>query len=338
MSAQTLALDVDDLSLSFRTRTGLVPVLRHVSLDIAPGEIVGLVGESGSGKSVTSLQVARLLPEESVVIESGRIQVGGKDTITASTREMNALRGSHIGFIFQEPMTALSPTMTIGRQLGLAIRRHTRCHRREVRARTIAALTEVRINNPEAVADQYSFELSGGMRQRIVIAIAMSGQPSLLIADEPTTALDVTIQAEILKLIQALATDHDMSVLFVSHDLAVVSELCQRVFVLYGGEVVEHGPTRQILDHPSHPYTQALIGALPHLGGSQQLTPIPGEPPDPRNIPTGCIFAPRCPQRFEACVIKPPHIELAPGHTAACWLHAREEGIARARKEHPSDT
>jgi len=325
MTPNTLALSVDDLSLSFHSRTGRVPVLRNVSIDIEPGEIVGLVGESGSGKSVMSLQVARLLPEDAVVVESGDVTVNGVSTRAATRRQMTRLRGSQIGFIFQEPMTALSPTMTVGKQLGLAIRRHRGGSRREVRRQAIAALDEVRIKNPDVVVDQYPFELSGGMRQRVVIALAMVGNPSLLIADEPTTALDVTVQDEILKLIRQLAQDHGTSVLFVSHDLAVVSNLCQRVFVLYAGEVIERGSTRQIIDSPAHPYTQALVGALPRLDAARELSPIPGEPPDPRNVGEGCVFAPRCPARFESCDLKPPHLDLSPGHSAACWLLAKEE-------------
>ena len=319
------ALEVHDLRLSFKSRNGLMPVLHGVSLDIKPGEIVGLVGESGSGKSVTALQVARLLREDGVVVESGDITVQGTSTLTATRRQMNALRGAEIGFIFQEPMTALSPTMTVGTQLGLAIRRHHGGRRREVRARAIAALAEVRIKNPEAVVDQYPFELSGGMRQRVVIALAMVGDPSLLIADEPTTALDVTVQDEILKLIRTLAASHGTAVLFVSHDLAVVSELCQRVFVLYGGHIVEQGPTRQILDEPAHPYTKALLGALPSIHSGGRLRPVAGEPPDPRRAPPGCVFAPRCPQRFDACSTEPAISRIRPDHAVACWLHTGQE-------------
>lgn len=319
-SSDQVALSVDGLSLGFRARGGLVPVLHDVSLNVARGEIVGLVGESGSGKSVTSLQVARLLPEDAVVVSSGDVLVGGRSTLRASAREMNSIRGSRIGFIFQEPMTALNPTMTIGRQLGLVIRRHTEVARADLHQRVIEAISEVRIKNPEAVARQYPFELSGGMRQRIVIALAMVARPMLLIADEPTTALDVTVQAEILNLIRALAVDHGTAVLFVSHDLAVISELCSRVFVMYGGEIVEQGPTRAILDQPQHPYTQALIAVLPRVEAKRKLNPIPGEPPDPRNVPTGCVFQQRCPFRFERCLEKPPQIPVAPGRSVACWL------------------
>ena len=324
-SRQPMALEVHNLRLSFRTRGGLSPVLHGVSLDVKPGEVVGLVGESGSGKSVTSLQVARLLPEDAVVVESGDIRVQGTSTLTATRPQMNALRGSQIGFIFQEPMTALSPTMTVGTQLGLAIKRHHGGKRRDIRARVVAALAEVRIKNPEAVADQYPFELSGGMRQRVVIALAMAGNPKLLIADEPTTALDVTVQSDILNLIRALAADHGAAVLFVSHDLAVVSELCQRVFVLYGGHVVEHGTTRQILDEPAHPYTRALLAALPRIDADSELEPIAGEPPDARRVPTGCVFAPRCPERFGPCSSKPVTVEIHGQHAVACWLHAEQE-------------
>ena len=325
-----LALRVADLRLSFRTRRGLTPVLHGVSLSIRPAQIVGLVGESGSGKSVTALQVARLLPEDAVVVESGDITVAGTSTLTATQRQMNALRGAQIGFIFQEPMTALSPTMTVGTQLGLAIKRHHGGRRREVRARAIEALAEVRIKNPEAVVDQFPFELSGGMRQRVVIALAMVANPALLIADEPTTALDVTVQSEILTLIRTLAADHATAVLFVSHDLAVVSELCQRVFVLYGGHVVEHGTTRQILDAPAHPYTRALLAALPRVDSDGPLRPIAGETPDARHAPTGCVFAPRCPQRLPVCSTQPDTVEVHPEHTVACWLHLGQESVSHA--------
>ncbi|MGH3447731.1 MAG: ABC transporter ATP-binding protein [Nocardioidaceae bacterium] len=324
MTDQVGALSVSGLTLGFRSRRGLVRVLHDVYLDVGRGEIVGLVGESGSGKSVTSLQAARLLPEQSVVVESGSVEVAGADTVTASEKTMGRLRGSHIGFIFQEPMTALSPTMTVGKQLGLAIRRHTRCRRGEVRRRVVDALEEAQIPEPESVADKYPFELSGGMRQRVVIAIAMAGSPELLIADEPTTALDVTVQAEILALVGRLAQDHGMAVLFVSHDLALISKLCHRVFVMYGGRMVETGPTEQVIHSPAHPYTRALLGALPQVEGAHRLSPIPGEPPDPRQEVTGCVFAPRCPRRFDRCDVQPDHFSVSEGHSAACWLAAQE--------------
>lgn len=315
------ALVIDDLSLGFRSHRGLDPVLHHVSLDIDRGEIVGLVGESGSGKSVTSLQVARLLPEESAVVSGGDIRVGGISTLAASARAMNRIRGRHIGFVFQEPMSALNPTMTIGRQLALVIRRHVTRDRHAVRQRVLDALDEVRLPRPEVVARQYPFELSGGMRQRVVIALAMIARPMLLIADEPTTALDVTVQAEILTLIRNVTAEHGTAVLFISHDLAVISELAHRVFVMYEGEVVEQGPTRAVIDDARHPYTRALIAAIPSIeksGGA--LDPVPGEPAAHRTTAPGCVFERRCPLRFARCSKKPDRFEVAPGHVVACWL------------------
>lgn len=317
-------LAVTDLSLSFRSATGPISVLHNISMDIQPGEIVGVVGESGSGKSVTALQIARLLPEDQVIIDSGSIVLAGHNILSASTHEMNNLRGSVIGFVFQEPMTALSPTMTIGNHLALALRRHAGCTRKEAWRRAVEALDEVQIHNADVVAHQFPFELSGGMLQRVVIALAMCGRPALLIADEPTTALDVTVQAEILTLIRQLASEHGTSVLFVSHDLAVVSELCQRVFVFYGGEMVEQGSTAEILHRPRHPYTQALLGALPRVTGDTVLHPIPGEPPDPHQPPTGCVFQSRCPVSFARCMTKPPQFQLQDGHSVACWLSEKE--------------
>lgn len=321
------ALRVENLTLGFRSRRGFARVLHGVSLDVRRGEIVGLVGESGSGKSVMSMQAARLLPS-SVVVETGLVEVTGQDTVHLSEKDMGRLRGAHIGFIFQEPMTALSPTMTVGRHLALAIRRHTGCSRKDVRRRVVAALDEVRIAEPEAVADKYPFELSGGMRQRVVIAMAMAGDPELLMADEPTTALDVTVQAEIMALIERLAVDRGMAVLFVSHDLALISKLCHRVFVMYGGHVVESGPTERVIHAPAHPYTIALLGALPRVSDAARLKPIPGEPPEPRQEMTECIFAARCPKRFDRCAEMPPRFSVGTvGHNAACWLLEQEHEV-----------
>lgn len=320
MPAVAPLLSVTDLSLSFRSAAGPVSVLHNISIDIRPGEIVGVVGESGSGKSVTALQIARLLPEDQVIIDSGSIELAGRDILSISSQEMNNLRGRVIGFVFQEPMTALSPTMTVGNHLVLAFRRHTGCSRKEARRRAVEALDEVQIDNADLVVDKFPFELSGGMLQRVVIALAMSARPTLLIADEPTTALDVTVQAEILTLIRTMASEHGTAVLFVSHDLAVVSELCQRIFVFYGGEMIERGSTAEILHLPRHPYSRALLAALPQVAGEMDLRPIPGEPPDPRQPVTGCVFQLRCPTRFARCTTKPPQFAVQDGHSVACWL------------------
>jgi oligopeptide/dipeptide ABC transporter ATP-binding protein len=317
-------LQVEELTLSFRTAAGLIRVLRGVSFDIRAGELVGLVGESGSGKSVTAQAVARLLPEETTVVESGRILFAGRDVCTMTEAEMREIRGRRIGYVFQEPMTALNPAMTVGDQLMHVIRHHHGCSRREARQRVQRALEEVLIHQPDLVARQYPFELSGGMRQRIVIALAMSANPALLIADEPTTALDVTVQAEILKLILRLARQHGTAVLFITHDLGVVSQICERMVVLYAGEVVERGPVREILRHPNHPYTRALLRAVPDVARrGEPLQAIPGELPDLRHLPPGCVFAPRCVHRMERCDTRPAL--RGSGDTAvACWWSGQE--------------
>lgn len=321
-------LAVDDLTLTFRGRRTGTNVLNHVSFAIAQGEILGLVGESGSGKSVTALAIAKLLPKETAVFDSGTIRFLGANVLQLSEKQMTGLRGSKIGFVFQEPMTALNPTMTIGKQLFHVIRRHQHCTRAEAQQKALAALAEVLIPRPELVARQYPFELSGGMRQRVVIALAMSANPALLIADEPTTALDVTVQAEILHLIQTLARKHNTAVLLITHDLGVVARTCQRVVVLYAGEVVETGSVKDVLKDPSHPYAKALLQALPDIASpGAGLQSIDGELPDLRHRPAGCIFAPRCAFRHDKCAERPPLLSADGGrpaadtqHQAACWL------------------
>jgi peptide/nickel transport system ATP-binding protein len=316
-------VSIKDLSLSFSIASGDVQILNHISLEINAGEIVGLVGESGSGKSVTALALSKLLPIDITRFTSGSIEVQGLDVLQSDESEIAKIRGNSIGFVFQEPMTALNPTMKIGNQLFHVIRRHSKVDKERARVRVQEILKEVMISNPEIVAEQYPFQLSGGMRQRVVIAMAMSANPALLIADEPTTALDVTVQAEILSLITKLARTHNTAVLLISHDLAVIASTCSRVAVLYAGEVVETGAVEVVLQNPAHPYTQALIRSLPDIASrDSQLETIPGEFPDLRSRPAGCIYAPRCSKRVSACDARPTlkSLESIVGiHQVACW-------------------
>jgi oligopeptide/dipeptide ABC transporter ATP-binding protein len=323
----SLIVDIQDLSLSFQTRGSEVSILKNVKLQIAAGEIVGLVGESGSGKSVTALAISKLLPDKITRFTSGSINFDGKDILTSDEANVAQLRGKRIGFVFQEPMTALNPTMTIGNQLFHVIRRHSNLSKVDARAKVRKSLKEVLISKPEIVESQYPFQLSGGMRQRVVIAMAMSANPALLIADEPTTALDVTVQAEILSLIERLAKDHGTAVLLISHDLGVIAKTCSRVTVLYAGEVVESGNVIDVLKGPRHPYTQALIRSLPDIANRERsLETIIGEFPDLRNRPDGCIYAPRCPKTFEKCSQSPLLLSINQTHAVACWADSSAGG------------
>ncbi|MBO8163634.1 MAG: ABC transporter ATP-binding protein [Brevibacillus sp.] len=319
-----MLLEISDLSVEFRLLQDKVKALHQVSLSIDRGEIVGVVGESGSGKSVTALSVLGLL-DKNATITGGAIRFKGTDVLRLSPRERQALRGKEIGMVFQEPMTALNPTMRIGAQLAEVFRLHRGVSRKEAYALAVNSLAEVHIRDPELVARKYPFELSGGMRQRVVIALAMAAPPELLIADEPTTALDVTIQAEILKLMKELAESRGTAIMLITHDLGVVAQLCQRVVVMYAGEVVETGKTRHVLAAPVHPYTRALIGALPDLADPDQpLQAIAGEVPDLRHRPAGCIFASRCAAANEQCRSQHPVLEMVSAeretHQAACWV------------------
>ena len=323
-----MLLEIKNLTVEFSSLQERSVALQNVSLSINSGEIVGIVGESGSGKSVTALSILGLL-EKNARIVSGTIRYKGTNLLELDKKGLQGLRGKEIGMVFQEPMTALHPTMRIGDQLAEVIHRHRRISYREAYRQAVLSLAEVQINDPELVARKFPFELSGGMRQRVVIALAMSSPPDLLIADEPTTALDVTIQNEILKLMQELAAKRGTSIMLITHDLGVVSQVCQRVVVMYAGEVVETGTTEEVLQRPRHPYTQALIGALPDLAEpGQPLLAIPGEAPDLRNRPPGCAFAPRCPRSLPLCREDHPVLELASAesatHQVACW--GRETG------------
>ncbi|WP_400161957.1 ABC transporter ATP-binding protein [Brevibacillus sp. TJ4] len=323
-----MLLEINNLTVEFSSMQDKIVALQNVSLAINDGEIVGIVGESGSGKSVTALSILGLL-EKNARIASGTIQYKGTNLLTLDKKGLQSLRGKEIGMVFQEPMTALHPTMRIGDQLAEVIHRHRNISYREAYQQAVLSLAEVRINDPELVARKFPFELSGGMRQRVVIALAMSSPPDLLIADEPTTALDVTIQNEILKLMQELAAKRGTSIMLITHDLGVVSQVCQRVVVMYAGEVVETGMTEEVLQHPRHPYTRALIGALPDLADpGQPLSAIPGDAPDLRNRPKGCAFASRCPHSLPICQEDHPVLELVSAasttHYVSCW--GRETG------------
>ena len=312
-------LSVRDLKVSFRTEQGLAQAIDGVSFDVAEGEILGVVGESGSGKTVSLLAVMGLINDPNAVIE-GSIRYRGRELIGLPAREMRKLRGREIAMIFQDPMTALTPVYTIGWQIAEQIRAHERIGAAAARQRAIALLAEVNIPNPSEAVDRYPHQLSGGMRQRAVIAMALSCNPVLLVADEPTTALDVTVQAQILDLVRKLQRNHGSAVVFISHDMGVIAEIADRVMVMYAGRVVEQGTKRDLFLEPRHPYTLALLDSIPPLEGPRphRLTSIPGAPPSMLDRPPGCAFGPRCARRFERCGAVPAL--TGGGHAAACFL------------------
>jgi peptide/nickel transport system ATP-binding protein len=316
-------VEVQQLSLEFATYRGAVRALDQVSLTVGAGEIVGLVGESGSGKSVTAMSVMRLLPPQAARITGGRLALLGQDVVAASEDKLEDVRGRLASVVFQEPMNALNPTIRIGRQITQVIRRHEAVSETEAAARAEALLSEMQVPDARRVMRNYPFELSGGMRQRVLIAMAFSCNPKVLIADEPTTALDVTVQAQVLALLRERARERGISVLFITHDLAVVAQLCDRVYVMYAGKVIEEGTNDAVLQQPLHPYSRALLRALPEfVAPKQPLASIPGTVPNLIHPPEGCRFRPRCDFAFERCVETPPLIEGPgqPRHRAACWL------------------
>ena len=325
-------LEVRDLTAQFARDGVPATVVKGISFDIAPGEAVGFVGESGCGKSVTARAIMRLAPEGSSVAWGGRIGFRGQDLLTLSEREMRDIRGRRIAMVFQDPMASLNPVMSVGAQIDDILRRHTGLSRKAARQRTIELLGLVGIRDPAIRADDFPHQFSGGMRQRVLIAIAVSCQPDLLIADEPTTALDVTVQAQILDLVRQLRAAHGMAVLFITHDLGVVAEIADRVTVMYAGQVVETGTVRDVLKRPRHPYARALIAALPRIdrrGG--QLPAIPGLVPDLRSTPPGCRFHPRCASAVEGlCDLRAPALEpVAPGVDVRCLRRAEIEASPR---------
>jgi oligopeptide/dipeptide ABC transporter ATP-binding protein len=313
-------LRVEGLTTQFRTRAGLARAVDGVSFTIQPGQIMGLVGESGCGKSVTALSIMRLI-EHPGEIAAGSIVFEGRDLVKLETDEMRAIRGADIAMIFQEPMTSLNPVHTVGAQIAEAIALHLELSHRAAWARAIEMLDLVGISSPARRAHEYPHQLSGGMRQRVMIAMALSCKPKLLIADEPTTALDVTIQAQILDLLSDLQRQFKMSVLLITHDLGVVAEMCQEVAVMYAGQIVEKADVHRLFRSPQMPYTQALLTSIPKFGmtQAQKLATIRGMVPSPLSWPRGCRFAPRCDYRFEKCDAPPPLFDVGEQHVA-CWL------------------
>jgi oligopeptide/dipeptide ABC transporter ATP-binding protein len=313
-------LSVSGLTTEFRTDAGWRAAVRDVDLEVGANETLAIVGESGSGKSVTALSIMRLLPEVGARIAGGACLFEGRDLARLDERAMQAIRGARIGMVFQEPMTALNPTMTIGNQIGEVLMRHRGLARASARAETLRLLERVRLPSPARRIDDYPHQFSGGMRQRVVIAMAIACQPALLLADEPTTALDVTIQAQILRLLKELQAEHGMGMIFITHNLGVVAQIADRVAVMYAGRIVESAPVEEIFARPLHPYTRGLLQAMPRHDRMQDLEPIPGAVPSIRETITGCAFAPRCSMRIARCTEAPPLEPVGADHTVRCWV------------------
>ena len=325
-------LELDNLRTYFYTDTGVARSVDGVSFHVGAGETVGVVGESGCGKSVTALSILRLVRPPGRIEPGSAIRFEGKDLLTLGERDMQQVRGNRIAMVFQEPMTALNPVFTVGDQIAEVARIHAGMSKRDAWTKAVEMLTLVGIPAPEQRASEYPHQLSGGMRQRVVIAMALVMNPSLIIADEPTTALDVTIQAQILELMADLTRRLGTSILLITHDLGVVAENCSRVIVMYAGEVVEHASTAELFAHAHHPYTEGLLGAMPRVGGkAERLATIPGTVPPPTAWPDGCRFRDRCPYAWERCEREhPPLYRINAGHTSRCHLAVEPE-----RRAHP---
>lgn len=309
-------LDIRNLSVSF----GNVRAVSDVSYTVQEGELLGVVGESGSGKSVHALSIMQLVPQSEGSIE-GEVYFRGRNMLALKKSEIRRIRGRHIAMIFQDPISSLNPVFTIGFQLVEILRRHLRMGRAEAEKRSIELLTQVGISDPEHRMTVYPHQMSGGMRQRVMIAMAIACEPKLLIADEPTTALDVTIQAQIVELVKRLQNELNLTVIWISHDLGVIAGLAQFVNVMYAGKIVERGPVRKIYKNPQHPYTRGLLGSLPQFSGDEtrKLVTIPGRPPDMSDPPPGCPFAPRCEHARDICADMPSWTDLGDGHVVRCW-------------------
>ncbi|MBU5211490.1 ABC transporter ATP-binding protein [Heyndrickxia oleronia] len=319
-------LKINDLQTHFFSDKGVVKAVDGVTITVNKGETVGIVGESGCGKSVTSLSIMRLLKDTPGKIVGGSIQFEGKDLIQLPEKNMRSIRGNEIAMIFQEPMTSLNPVYKIGRQLVESIRLHMKKDANEAKEHAIKMLELVGIPRAREIMKEYPHQLSGGMRQRVMIAMAMSCNPKLLIADEPTTALDVTIQAQILDLMRKLREESDSSILLITHDLGVVAEMCDRVVIMYAGKVVEESDVNTIFENPKHPYTKGLLESIPKLGVKiDRLQSIKGNVPAPEQMPKGCKFAPRCPFVMDQCWEREPQLQsVNANHTTRCWLHQKE--------------
>ena len=323
-------LEIRNLKTWFDTDDGIVRGCDGVSYTVGAGETLAVVGESGSGKSVTAMSILRLIPTPPGMIVSGEILFEGQDLTRISDREMQGVRGNRIAMIFQEPMTSLNPVFPVGRQIMESVLLHENVSKQEARSRAVEMLSLVGIPSPEARLNEYPYQLSGGMRQRVMIAMALACSPRLLIADEPTSALDVTIQAQILHLIRDLQNRLGMSVIMITHDLGVVAQTAHRVAVMYSGQVVEQGTVDDIFTRSGHPYVEGLKRCIPRLDGEEdQLYTIEGMVPNPLDLPPGCRFAPRCPRAMDVCREREPEVtELAPGHEVRCWLHTDHGGLA----------
>lgn len=322
-------LSVENLSVEFPIYKGSVKALNNVNLKIFPGEIVGLVGESGSGKSVTAMMSTRLIADEVYHVKHGSIFLRGKDVLNCPESDMLSIRGRQVSMIFQEPMTALNPVMRVGKQIVGAILRHQALDKQAAKQKAIKLLSDMEIADPEQVFNSYPFELSGGMRQRIMIALAFSCEPELLIADEPTTALDVTVQKQVLLLLRERARRTGTAILLITHDLAVVAQFCERVYVMYAGSVVEEGLTHEVIYSPKHPYTQGLLAGLPEkVQSGEELATIPGQVPNLAQLPEGCAFMDRCAWAHGSCYKRPSLLPICVSqtHKTACWKVQQEGG------------
>lgn len=334
MNDQNLVLDVQHLSVKYETEDGVVHAVTDVSLQIARKTTLGLVGETGAGKTTTALSILRLVPNPPGVVTCEKMVVDGKDILHLTPRQMEKIRGKEVSMIFQDPMTVLNPVFTVGQQIAETIEIHEHLSKEDAYARALEMLELVGI--PGTRAGDYPHQFSGGMKQRVVIAIALACNPKLLIADEPTTALDVTIQAQVLEMMKDLKQTYDMSMIIITHDLGIVAEVCDEVAVMYAGRIVEQGTLRDLFLNTMHPYTEGLFNSLPNINDRQaELLPIPGMMTDPTNLPTGCAFAPRCKYASDHCLVTPPElVAMSDTHRVACVAYADPTFSIDRRKKH----